>query len=637
MSSITGIYYRDGRFVDYNQIKKINDILCHRGPDGSGIEVNGSVAFGHQMLYTTVESIGEKLPFQDNSSEMMITSDARIDNRLELSEELNIENNVKIPDSLFILRAYQKWGENCPERLLGDYAFAIWDGNEETLFCARDYIGVKPFYYHLSENGFFFSTEIKALLLIPEISSKINELKAAFHLMEISGERRLTFYQDILRLPAGHSLKIDSDKIKIKKYWNLDPKLELKLDNEEYVQRFREIFTEAVRCRLRTPFRIGFELSGGIDSSSLVCTAKNILNSTTDYPILTFSHSFKELPECDETHYIKKVINMGGIKPVYLRSGQISPFDKVEEILKFQDEPYTNPNISLFWNLYKKMNENSVRVSLSGNDGDGVLSRGHNHLKELAVNFRFNDLIKEVNGFSKIHDKDPFSVFMQKVLFPLVPEFFKEIIRSTHPEIRIGDFVLDNKELSERLDLEKHYHDYHWTNRPTKSKEYHYYLLSSGNHQTTLEVLDRCTGAFYIEPRYPFYDRRLLEFCYSLPTEQKFSEGWDRYVMRHALSGILPSEIQWRSSKASFSPVLEKNLLQFEEKLLNNLIYHDNNRISDFVNMKSVKASYQRYQSKTQEYDPLGDPRNIEKFALLTIWLEQNNKYLYKQKECKNI
>lgn len=637
MSSITGIYYRNGRFVDFNLIKKINDILSYRGPDGSGIEVNGSVAFGHQMLYTTIESIREKLPFYDKSSKMMITSDARIDNRVELSEELNIENNVNIPDSFFILKSYQKWGERCLEKLLGDFAFAIWDAERETLFCARDYIGVKPFYYHLSENGFFFSTEIKALLLIPEISSEINKLKAAFHLMELCGERRLTFYQDIFRLPAGHYIKIDYDKIKIEKYWNLNPKHQLKLDNEEYVQRFRELFTEAVRCRLRTPFRIGFELSGGIDSSSIVCTAKNILNSTNNDPIYTFSHSFEKLPECDETSYIEKIINLGGIKPFYLRSDQISPFDKVEEILRFQDEPYSNPNISLFWNLYKKMKENDIRVSFSGNDGDSVLSRGHNYFKELAVDFRFKDLIKEINGFSKIHDKDPFSVFMQKVFFPLVPEFLKKIVRFNHQDIRIGDFVLDNRDLSESLNLESYYQDYHWTNRPTKSREYHYYILNLGNHQTTLEVLDCCTGAFSIEPRYPFYDRRLLEFCYSLPTEQKFSDGWDRYVMRHAMSGILPSEIQWRSTKTSFSPVLEKNLLQFEKKLLCKLIYHDNNRISDFVNMKSVETSYQRYQSKTPEYDPLGDPRNIEKYALLTIWLEQNNKYLYKQKESKSI
>ena len=142
MSGITGIFRRDGQDVDQADINNMNDKISHRGPDGSRIWCEGQVAFGHQMLHTTPESLQEILPFEDKESGLVITADARIDNRKSLSLKLGIEDNKYVSDSYFILKAYEKWGEKCPEKLLGDFTFAIWDENRETLFCARDHMGV---------------------------------------------------------------------------------------------------------------------------------------------------------------------------------------------------------------------------------------------------------------------------------------------------------------------------------------------------------------------------------------------------------------------------------------------------------------------------------------------------------------
>ena len=139
----------------------MNDRLSHRGPDGSNTWCEGPVAFGHQMLMTTPESLNENLPFHDEKAGLAITADARIDNRKELSKHLDIEDNENLADSYFILKAYEKWGENCPEKLLGDFAFAIWDSNKEQLFCARDHMGVKPFYYYLSDEPFSLQLRLK--------------------------------------------------------------------------------------------------------------------------------------------------------------------------------------------------------------------------------------------------------------------------------------------------------------------------------------------------------------------------------------------------------------------------------------------------------------------------------------------
>ncbi|NES85389.1 MAG: asparagine synthetase B, partial [Moorea sp. SIO2B7] len=163
MSGIVGIYYLNQEPIDRENIGQMLDILAHRGPDGADIWCEGSVGLGHRMLWTTPESLLEKLPLVNHSKNLVITADARIDNREELivALELNDRPAEKITDSQLILAAYEKWGEQCPEKLLGDFAFAIWDKHKQILFCARDHVGVKPFYYyHQSGQGFIFASEI---------------------------------------------------------------------------------------------------------------------------------------------------------------------------------------------------------------------------------------------------------------------------------------------------------------------------------------------------------------------------------------------------------------------------------------------------------------------------------------------
>jgi asparagine synthase (glutamine-hydrolysing) len=184
----------------------------------------------------------------------------------------------EVSDSQLILAAYIKWGEDCPQHLLGDFIFVIWDGHKQQLFCARDHFGVKPFYYHYAAGKrFAFATEIKAVLGLPDVPRQLNEVRVAEHLLELNEDPTITLYEDILRLPAAHSMTVSRKGIQQQRYWSLDPTRELRLgSDEEYAQKFREIFTEAVRCRLRSAFPVGSTLSGGLDSSSIVCVARKL-------------------------------------------------------------------------------------------------------------------------------------------------------------------------------------------------------------------------------------------------------------------------------------------------------------------------------------------------------------------------
>ncbi len=569
MSAITGIFYRDGQHLNPEIIEKMNNTLSHRGPDRSNIWCKGSVALGHQMSYTTPESLQERLPFYDAESGMVITADARIDNRDELSEILGIKDTIDNSDSYYILKAYQKWGEKCPEKLLGDFAFVIWDNEKEILFCARDHIGVKPFYYYVSDNKFYFSTEIKALLFDSKIPEELNKKKLAFFLMVID-DKKSTFYKDISKLTAAHSITVYKNRIEFRKYWKLDPQSRIRMSsNEEYFNAFNEIFTESINCRLRSAFPLGFELSGGLDSSSVVCISKKIIKKGE---LNTFSYIFKDFKESNESEYIQKIIDMGGIKSHLIYADEISPLENVEDILWAMDEPYNYPSMSVIWNLLKKEHENNIRIILTGLDGDTVISKGQYYFRQLAVTMQWRKLYTEIRDSSNNFNKDKvifdqsksayiktsfnkgfFNILIKQVLFPLIPDSLKRtlnVYKKKDNVRRMPDIYLLNERFIEKSESIKYLNKYLKESKQAKSpKKYHYYLINKRPHQSILEIIDSMSGAFSIEQRHPFYDKRLIEFCYALPNEMKFQFGWDRYILRMSMEGILPHEIQWRFFK----------------------------------------------------------------------------------------
>ena len=622
MSAITGIFYRDGRKVDPELIKKMNNKLSHRGADGSAVWCEGPVAMGHQMLWTTPESLHEKLPFEDEESGLVITADARIDNRDELSKELDIEDKEEVSDSYFILKSYEKWGEDCPDKLLGDFAFAIWDKNEEKLFCARDHMGVKPFYYYLDDEMFVFGTEIKALFCVPGVPRELNERKVALFLMINTQDKLSTFYDAILNIIPAHSLTISQIKCKIRKYWELNPDYQITLDSdEEYIIMFREIFKKAVKCRLRSAFPIGFELSGGLDSSSIVCMAKKILDENKNFRSIlnTYSYIFDDFPQVDERNYIEKITDNNRIKPHYLLGDKISLLEEIETILWYQEQPFFTPNIAIIWNLYKKMKKDNIRILLGGNGGDEIISHGKYYLKELAVTFKWKELINEINELSKHSNKSHFNLFLIYFIFPLIPEFLKNLVpfgRRKDMFTKDGIFILNN-EFAKRLGGEKYLKELKWVpiTKANTAKKYHY--LSIMLQQYVLEMLDHVASFHLIEPRYPYYDKRLVEFCYAIPTEMKFKFGWDRFIQRAAMADILPHEIQWRHDKTNFNPIYENNLL-FEKELLEKMIYSDT-FIENYVNLDLLKDIYKKYTSGNVNNNTFALWVSI----LIYLWLKQ--------------
>ncbi|MBZ0301287.1 MAG: asparagine synthetase B, partial [Anaerolineae bacterium] len=200
MSGICGIVQRDRQPVEADALYRMMAALAHRGPDDTGTWVDGPVALGHLMLHTTPESLQEKLPLTGGGGSLMLTADARIDNRPELLSHFDFSGRppAEVADSELILAAYEKWGEYCPEKLIGDFAFAIWDQSHQRLFCARDTMGVRPFYYYTSERLFAFASEIKALFCLPDVPRAINPRAVAYFMAALEDDKIVTFYEDIV-------------------------------------------------------------------------------------------------------------------------------------------------------------------------------------------------------------------------------------------------------------------------------------------------------------------------------------------------------------------------------------------------------------------------------------------------------
>src|SRR5258708_21977460 len=227
-------------------------------------------------------------------------------------------------------------------------------------------------------------------------------------------DKEITFYQGILRLPPAHSMTVSRTGVPLKPYWALDATREIRYrSNEEYADAFREIFTEAVRCRLRSAYPVGSMLSGGLDSSSVVCVARELLAGQGNGRLHTFSAVFDDVPECDESVYFKAVAAQGGLAPHYVPGERVNRGSDLDHLLWHQDEPFSAPYAFLYRALYRDAHDHGVRVVLDGIDGDSAVSHGVAYLTELACAGRWVALASEVTSFARRRNSSSWAILRQ--------------------------------------------------------------------------------------------------------------------------------------------------------------------------------------------------------------------------------
>ena len=663
MSAICGLLHLDGR-PPSDAIKAMSAALAHRGADGSGIWSDDQMALAHRMLHTTCESTREVQPVVLPARQLVLVADARIDNRAELIRALRIRQGEHLSDSEIILAAYARWGEECVSQLLGDFAFALWDGSARSLFCARDPMGVKPFYYFSSPRLFAFASEIKALLTIPGIDPVIDEEQVALFLDWHHEDRSATIYRGLSRLPAAHTLRVTSRGTSLTRYWDARNAGDVRFASDnEYIEAFRTHFASAVQARMRSAHPIGATLSGGLDSSAIVCMSRK-LRGPADAPLHTFSIIFPDLPErelraIDERNFVDAVVRPGGVEPHFVRGDLLSPMRDASRLLWHLDEPYSTPNLYLHCGMFEAAQATGVRVLLDGFDGDSVVSHGFGRLAGLTRTREWEALDDEIRAFSANHGKAPALALNQFVLpqlavlarrgramswlrmarelarrfglsrreiafrfgvLPLVPASLRRVSRMLKRGLAEDRGIL-------RPDLARIVQRHHrpaererW--RALSEREEHVKGLSHPLFQLTLEIADKAATAFGVEPRYPFFDRRLIEFCVGLPELQKFDGGWPRLLFRRAMQGILPPEIQWRASKANLGPNFHRRFCAID---LANRQAFDNAALAPYVQVDNLSELLRRYRGGSERDRTTAHATLLFRAGILEMWLDRQS------------
>ncbi len=626
-------------------IQEMSSRLVHRGSDNTGLLIRGPVALGHRLLHTTPESLNEVQPLGAHEVPVLLCCDARIDNRGELLAltALRGRNPREVTDSELILASFVRWGADCPQHLLGDFAFAVWDGRDESLHLVRDHMGVRSLYYHCGSRTVAFATEIKALFAEPDVPRRLDEMRVAEYLeLELDDTER-TFYKEVSRVPAAHSIRIERDGIRKTRYWRLDATLETRLSSDdEYAEAVLEMFKRSVEYRVRSAFPVAATLSGGLDSSGIACVARDLLSRSHRPRLHTLSAIFPGLPDderkvADESEFIRAVVDTGGFESHLVPVDHLSPLHELDRVLYHVDEPVLAYNLYMHWALYGTARSVGARVFLDGFDGDACIGYGRELISDLARAGNWTRFEKEIRALAQVLSASSASadeiakryavpileeharsgrwgeslrgavelsrrfglsrasLSLNHGLRPVLGKLRRAIGMARKPETQQPR--LTNREFAQRIGFrlsQKNSFD----NELKTAAESHRESLEMPGFQLTLEIADKTSAAFGLEARYPFFDRDLMQLCVSLPVDQKLSNGWPRAVFRRAMQGILPPLVQWRAEKQDLSPAFIRGLRRDEVMTGSLAALHVDSVVSPYVNLQEVARRQRRFSAE---------------------------------------
>ena len=374
MSGFFGLLQRRGPSPDTVLCQQLLEAQAYRGPDHSNAWCEAHAALGHSLLATTAELGREPQPFRQHHGGAVISADVRLDNRAELGTRLGLTKSAlpQMGDAQLILEAWQRWGEECPQYLLGDFAFTLWDPQRQILFGARDHLGIKPFYYHLSNELCMTASDTLTLLAHPAISTALNEYRIAdffFDAME-AADLSSTFYNSLQRLPPAHSISVDMHRVRRLCYWQPQPDMSCsRMSQQDADDAFIAVLQQAVACRLPSSNAAGILLSGGVDSALVTGVAAGLNEAGTALSPTTYS-AISGDRNCGETSAISTLQQQLNLP------AKVLPLEQEQQVPDLSFAPFMascepfDMSMTLVRRLYSAAAQNNQRVLLDGVEGD---------------------------------------------------------------------------------------------------------------------------------------------------------------------------------------------------------------------------------------------------------------------------
>jgi asparagine synthase (glutamine-hydrolysing) len=543
----------DGRPADPGLLKRASDVLTHRGPDDSGIATYGPVGFGFRRLSIIDLSPAGHQPMESADGRLAIVFNGEIYNYIELKRELQQLGHTfqSSSDTEVLLHAYDAWGVDCVNRFNGMWAFVIYDKERGRLVGSRDRFGVKPLYRWSDGTRTILASEIKAIVASGWYTPDINWTTAARFL----GHGHLdqdtqTFYAGIDQLAAGSTLEIDlSGRMKERRFWSIaalqDP------PPEDPVAVFRETFEDSVRLRMRSDVPVGVCLSGGIDSNAIISMMADLRRGTVAYPLQAFSYIPEEFSEAE---YINQSIARTGAVLNELHTDPRELWDILPRAIWHYDEPVHSPTALIGYQLMRLAKQRGVTVVLNGQGADEVNAGYHAyfraHWSDLMHAGRWGLAIREVREYGR-SNAQPYG----RLLRSTINHWLRREVR------RAPGFALMRDPLSTKA-----VENLSWLSQDLQSKippldTDAWSLPLSGVLEHSVErrplplylrVEDRNSMAHSVEARLPFLDYRLVSLAFSLPGEWKLRGGWNKYLVREALKGVIAEPVRTRTDKMGF-------------------------------------------------------------------------------------
>ncbi|WFU18943.1 asparagine synthase (glutamine-hydrolyzing) [Bradyrhizobium sp. CB3481] len=541
MCGIFGLVTKNGP-VDADQVDQLTDLVAHRGPDGRGVRVNGNVGLGHRRLAIIDLTDDGAQPMRDRQHPIWITYNGEIYNYLELRAELEALGQVfhTASDTEVLLASYIRWGERCLERFNGMWSFAIHDERDNTLFCARDRFGVKPFYYVNSATGFAFGSEIRQLLPLIGRHVADDDLVRDFLVCGLTDHTNRTFFTGIEKLPPGHRMRVDvsTGRIEIGRYYSLTAGLRMAEENVA-AQSLRDLLDDATRLRLRSDVRVGTCLSGGLDSSSVAALAArrySLASNECFFAITAVSEQATNNEEAYAAEVVaKSQLNWLRTKPTYEDFASTA-----ETLLEVQEEPFAGPSIMMQYEVMKTARSNGVIVLLDGQGGDETLLGYHRYYAAWLLDHFHR---AGVGGFCSA-----FSEATKAGISPL--RMLMYLCGASSAALRAA-FYRWRYTFLKRPDLPESLRRF--ARKTSDAREMQVLEITETNLPMLLRFEDKNSMRFGIETRLPFLDYRFVEFALALPTSIKLNKGWAKWPLRDAMQDFLPASITWRKDKIGFA------------------------------------------------------------------------------------
>jgi len=611
MCGIVGIFdlHKD-REIDRDLLHGMNEKQFHRGPDEGGLHTEPGLGFGHRRLSIIDLSHGQQPLFNEDKT-VVVTYNGEIYNFQELSVELKAKGHQfeSHCDTEVIVHAWEEWGEQCVERFRGMFAFAIWDRNQQTLFLARDRLGIKPLYYSILKSGqLIFSSELKALKVHPDLEKEINvqAIEDYFTFGYIPDPK--TIYSDVFKLPPGYRLKIKKGAVDIKpeQYWDISFKAHQGLSEDDYKQELIEQFRKTVGIRMVADVPLGAFLSGGVDSSGVVAMMAHL----SDEPVNTCSISFGD-PKFNESQYAKQVANQYKTKH-QVEQVEAVDFSLVDKLVDLYDEPYADSSALPTYRVCE-LAKKQVTVVLSGDGGDESLA-GYRRYRWHMIEQKMRSIVPAVirkplfGLLGKLYPKADWApkVFRAKTTFESIArdpvEAYLHSVSLMSNNMRAQLFSPQLKsELKgyQSIQVFREHEKKSPTDHPLSLAQYlDFKTYLPGD---ILTKVDRASMAHALEVRVPLLDHKLVDWMSGIPPELKLKGKEGKYIFKKSLEPHLSDDILYRDKMGFAIPVASWFRGPLKQKLRDKVL-HGKLASTGYFNQSYLETLVKDHQSGVRDY-----------------------------------